>query len=168
MREITEHPTEGFTAIDRDQGTAVTDGWEADIIIEPIDGLNLMIGLTNIDSGRVDRNTGDIKKQRGVPTGFLYSIFGKYTFQGGPLEGFYAGLGLKHITDNRPGDFQDNFRVPGYDLWKAVAGYRRGPWRVNFMINNLTDEEYITGSIAFFLQTPGERRAYGLTVDYTF
>ena len=168
VREITLHPTDGFVAIDRDQGTATTDGWEADIIIEPIDGLNLMIGLTDIDSGRVDRDTGDIKKQRGVPTGFQYSIFGKYTFQGGPLEGFYAGLGLKHITDNRPGDFQDNFRVPGYDLWKAVAGYRRGPWRVNLMINNLTDEEYITGSVAFFLQTPGERRTYGLTVDYTF
>ena len=162
------HPTEGFISITTQEGTAVTDGWEADIIIEPINGLNIMFGLTDIDSGRVDANTGEIKKQRGVPTGFQYSIFGKYTFQEGPLQGFYAGLGLKSITDNRPGDFSDSYRVPGYDLWKLIAGYRRGPWRVNFMINNLMDDEYIVTSVARFLMTPGENRAYGLTIDYTF
>ena len=161
-------PEEGFISITTQEGTAVTDGWEADLIIEPIDGLTFMIGLTDIDSGRVDANTGEIKKQRGVPTGFQYSVFGKYTFQGGPLQGFYAGLGLKHITDNRPGDFSDSYRVPGYDLWKAIFGYRRGPWRVNVMINNLNDAEYIVTSVARFLMTPGESRAYGLTVDYTF
>ena len=162
------HPTEGFITITTQEGTAVTDGWEADIIAEPIKGLELMIGMTDIDSSRVDQATGDLKKQRGVPTGFQYSIFGKYTFQGGPLEGFYAGLGVKHITDNRPGDFSDSYRIPGYDLLKGVLGYRRGPWRVNLQINNLNDKEYIVTSVARFLMTPGEPRTFGLSVDYTF
>ena len=159
----------GFINLTTQEGTAVTEGWEADINLQPVDGLDLIFALSDLDTGRVDQSTGEIRAPRGVPTGKLvYSIFGKYTFQGGPMEGFYAGIGVKHVPDGRPGDSGDSFRVPGYDTWKAVFGYRKGHWRINAMIDNLTDAEIVDTPVAFFLVTPGERRNYGLSIDYTF
>ena len=167
--EIPDPGGEGFTDITTQEGTAVTDGWEADINLQPFDGLDLIFALSDLDTGRVDQSTGEIKAPRGVPTGKLvYSFFGKYTFQGGPMEGFYAGIGVKHVPDGRPGDNNDSFRVPGYDTWKAIFGYRRGHWRINAMIDNLTDAEFVDTPVAFFLITPGERRNYALSIDYTF
>ena len=169
VQEIPDPGGEGFIDLSTQEGTAVTEGWEADINLQPIDGLDLLFGLSDLTTGRVDPVTGEIKSVRGVPTGALvYSILGKYTFQGGPLEGFYAGIGVKHVPDGRPGDFADNYRVPGYDTWKAIFGYRRGHWRFNMMIDNLTDAEFVDTSVAFFLINPGERRKFGLSVDYTF
>ena len=167
--EIPDPGGEGFIDRTTQAGIAVTEGWEADINLQPIDGLDLIIGLSDLTTGRVDEATGEIKSVRGVPTGALvYSILGKYTFQGGPLEGFYAGIGVKHVPDGRPGDFADSYRVPGYDTWKSIFGYRRGHWRINMMIDNLTDAEFVDTSVAFFLINPGERRKFGLSVDYTF
>ena len=167
--EIPDPGGEGFIDITTQEGTAVTDGWEADINLQPVDGLDLIFALSDLDTGRVDQSTGEIKAPRGVPTGALvYSFFAKYTFQGGPMEGLYGGIGLKHVPDGRPGDNGDSYRIPGYDTWKAIFGFRHGHWRINAMIDNLTDAEFVDTSVAFFLITPGERRNYGLSIDYTF
>jgi iron complex outermembrane receptor protein len=158
----------GFTQVGEQLGSVTTDGWEADINLQPFDGLDLIISVQDINTGRVDRATGEIKKPRGVPTGFNYSIFGKYTFQKGPLEGLYAGLGLKNVADGRPGDGADSYRIPGFDIWKLICGYQRDHWRISAAIDNLTDDEYVVTSVAFFLITPGERRRYTVALDYTF
>jgi outer membrane receptor for ferric coprogen and ferric-rhodotorulic acid len=158
----------GFTQVGEQLGSVTTDGWEADINLQPFDGLDLIISVQDINTGRVDRATGEIKKPRGVPDGFNYSIFGKYTFQKGPLEGLYAGLGLKNVADGRPGDGADSYRIPGFDIWKLICGYQRDHWRISAAIDNLTDDEYVVTSVAFFLITPGERRRYTVALDYTF
>ena len=157
-----------FINVTEQIGSVTTDGWEADINLQPFDGLDFFIAVQDIETGRVDRATGEIKKPRGVPTGFNYSIFGKYTFQKGPLEGLYAGLGLKNVADGRPGDGADSYRIPGFDIWKLICGYQRDHWRISAAIDNLTDDEYVVTSVAFFLITPGERRRYTVALDYTF
>ncbi len=158
----------GFTQVGEQIGSVTTDGWEADIFLQPFNGLDMIIALQNISTGRVDRDTGDIKKPRGVPDGFNYSIFGKYTFQKGPLNGLYGGLALKHVSDNRPGDDADSFRVPGFNVVKLIGGYQRDHWRISVAIDNLTDEEYVQTAVAFFFITPSEKRRFQLSFDYTF
>lgn len=154
------------TSATRQLGTTVTEGWEADIFVRPIDQLDVLIGLQDIDT-EILKTDGTTLSPRGVPLGFNYSFLAKYTFLGGPLKGFYAGITFKHINE-RSGDSGARFKVPGFEVWNAMLGYKRDKWQLRGFIDNLTDNEYLITPVGAHLQTPGDRRTFRFAIDYTF
>ena len=64
------------------------------------------------------------------------------------------------------------YRSPDYDLLNFRAGYDIGPWSFNFYVQNLTDEEYYTGTQENFglsgIRLRPNPRFFGGFVSYTF
>ncbi len=81
----------------------------------------------------------------------LFNVWGKYTFTDGTLKGLSAGLGGNYESES-PGDQSRNRGWIAGDFWKfdAMVAYQTRVWgqatTFQLNVNNLTNEQYITGS----------------------
>jgi iron complex outermembrane receptor protein len=148
--------------VTRQLGTVDTTGWEADIVYSPVQGLNFLLALQDIDSAELSG-----RRPRGTPVGFNWSVVANYTFEEGALKGTQIGVTHRSIED-RAGDASDTFTIPGYDVTGAWISYDRPTWGVQLNIDNLTDEEYVFSSINDFLIAPGRAINYKLSFRYRF
>ncbi|WP_252273384.1 TonB-dependent siderophore receptor [Pseudomonas subflava] len=72
----------------------------------------------------------------------MASLWGKYQFIGGALDGLEFGAGVRH-TSSSYGDNTETLEVPSYTLVDAMIGYRIQDIRLQLNASNLTDKEYI-------------------------
>ena len=149
-------------------GTRDIKGWDLDLTWQPVESFNLYASVQDLTKGEVGARTpGSGGQARGVPVGFNYALVGRYDFLEGPLEGFYLGANARKVVE-RAGDFSDTFRVPGFEVYGLLAGYRAEDWRVQLNLENATDEEYVDTTVADFLIAPGAPMNARLGFYYTF
>ena len=165
--QLTSIIRDDLTRITVQEGTATTEGWEVDFFYQPTNQLQLIVGVSDVESTRIIQATGIPAAQRGTQSDLSYSALAKYNFLEGALEGWGLGLGFKH-TGTRDGDGNGNFVDPPYDKMNLLASYRKNNWRLNFVIDNLLDKEYVATSINSFLIIPGQGRTLRSTFEYTF
>lgn len=135
-------------------GEQTTEGLEADIYVAVIDGLSL---VANFQHTLEFATTGAINPLQ-VGSSFVGdnsepdwagSLFGKYTFQRGALEGFAFGGGMSFQTTRDVFSGTPAVKVderPGFEEYALFFEYARtfGKARASFSLNvrNVTDNEY--------------------------
>lgn len=144
------------------EGTALTKGWELDVAGSPLPGLNLIVGVEDIDS----KTDGGVRR-RGVSQGVSYKVFGTYSFPEGPLKGFTIGGGYNY-QNKRAGDTVDILKMPAYDLAEAMIAYERENWRVQLNVYNLLDDTFPLTSVNRNKIWASEPRNFRLSASYKF
>lgn len=170
---VTENALVSITIVDPSGATRLTSvpagkqtvkGWEVDATWSPIDGLDIMGGIGDLDS---KTQTGI--RARAVPQGLNYRAFAKYTFlKGDLLKGFYLGAGFEKNPD-RALDAADTATMPSFSTVDVFAGYSFGRhWRAQVNVTNVTDEIAPWIAVARQIIYPVEPRRARLSVSYTF
>jgi iron complex outermembrane receptor protein len=152
-------------------GLERSEGFEFDFVIQPMEGWQIFGGYTYVDAFVVSADNPNDEGSRlpYVPT-HKFSALSKYTFQDGPLEGAYFGLGYIYQSDQQGvyGANNSTFVVPSW--WKAdfLVGYRTVLYgkdvSFDLKVENVTDEEYIANR----LQGYGEPLSFDFKVTVKF
>lgn len=144
-------------------GNRVVRGWEMDMDAQPVNGLNLKVGVGSIDKAATETGL----HPRWVGIGLNYKAFGKYTIQSGRLKGLGIGGGVVYTNDSA-GDATDTFTLPGYAIVDGLLQYNRPDWSVQLNVGNLTDKVYAITSVDRTRIYSGEPRNMKLTFRYRF
>jgi len=140
-------------------GTQTADGWETDIAWEPLAGLNLILGYSDIES----RNEAGRLFGMYEPT---WSLMAKYSFSAGVAKGLYVG-GNWRRKGATPGGGNEFF-LPDADIFDAFIGYGRERWSAQLNVLNAGDTEDIVipgGASSLYRAQP---RTYRVTFNYAF
>jgi iron complex outermembrane receptor protein len=135
-------------------GTVKSEGFEADLVIAPIDGLNLRASAAYADA-RVKEfnpdprnNAPDARNGTVLPLApeFVYTIGGDYTADLGDVAVLYLNTDYRH-TSTQFSDLGQNptQRIDPYGIWNASIGFSdpEDRFRVTFHARNITDESYV-------------------------
>eukprot|EP01029_Cantina_marsupialis_P024939 TRINITY_DN65302_c0_g1_i1.p1 TRINITY_DN65302_c0_g1~~TRINITY_DN65302_c0_g1_i1.p1 ORF type:complete len:284 (+),score=42.98 TRINITY_DN65302_c0_g1_i1:1-852(+) len=137
-------------------------GFELDLAGQITDNWSLMAsyGYSDTEDLENDGNqlTGVAKHTANIFTTYDLSSFG--------LNNMYIGGGARYIGD-RYADDANSIKIDSDIIYNATFGYKKGNWRANLSVKNLTDEEYIE-TAASTNATYGQRRTAILTVSYSF
>ncbi len=114
-------------------GQRTTEGWEMDIALNPVPGLDAMLSYSQIDSLLSDDLPAD-----GVPESTASAVL-RYQFQDGALKdfsvtGIYNRWGESYLNRS------SNFIIPKGDLMTVVLGYDWKQIKLRLRIENITDD----------------------------
>jgi iron complex outermembrane receptor protein len=159
-RDDPDHPNSKFLVQD---GTQLSRGYEAEIIANPVPGLNIVAGYVYNESKFTkasDATDGLRPNTAGPPR--MANLWISYRFVNGPLQGF--GIGAGGIYGAQA--YQTNtksfvFTIPSYTVIDASVFYDQPRYRIGLKVDNLTNEKYwsfrlaaqnptrITGNVVF-------------------
>ncbi|PST84929.1 TonB-dependent siderophore receptor [Pedobacter yulinensis] len=138
-------------------GAQKSSGFEIDLQVNPISGLNIVAGYSHNNS-KMTRSAANVEGLRPVSAGpaDLANVWISYQVQGGPLEGLGAGLGGNYagknlITNNT---VTGAFTIPAYTVANATLFYNFGKYRLGVKADNLTNERYFKGWTTIEPQLP--------------
>jgi iron complex outermembrane receptor protein len=137
------------------------EGYEADIYINPIPELQIIIGGSKMDAKNLSGLlTRDVPKNQG-------SVLARYEFSQGPLKGL--GIGAGYVSrGRRPGDTGNTFWLPKYNSFDAFATYTWQKYSFNLRVDNLEDEYYLHSAINRNIINAGPPRGATLRVSREF
>jgi len=134
-------------------GTVKSEGFEADLVVNPVDGLNLRASAAYADA-RVKEfnpnpttNAPDARNGTVLPLApeFVYTIGGDYTRELGGVT-LYLNTDYRH-TSTQYSDLGQSAatRIDPYGIWNASIGFSDpdDKYRVTFHARNIADESYV-------------------------
>lgn len=134
-------------------GTVKSEGFEADLVVNPIDGLNLRASAAYADA-RVKEfnpdprnNAPDARNGTVLPLApeFVYTLGGDYTADLGAVQ-LYLNTDYRH-TSTQFSDLGESAatRIDPYGIWNASVGFSDPDdnYRVTFHVRNITDDSYV-------------------------
>ncbi|SEJ59700.1 iron complex outermembrane recepter protein [Dyadobacter sp. SG02] len=144
-------------------GTQVSKGFEAEVIANPLPGLNIVAGYTYNDS-KYTKSNENVQGYRPTTAGppRMANLWISYRLINGAAKGLGIGFGGIYGSES----FQSNtktftFTVPSYTVLDASVFYDKPRYRLGVKADNLTNEKYwsyrlaaqnplrITGNITF-------------------
>ncbi|MEM9273328.1 MAG: TonB-dependent siderophore receptor [Cyanobacteria bacterium P01_F01_bin.143] len=161
----TADPTNPFFTVP--SGEQSSRGVELDINGEILPGWNIILGYAYTDARVTEDNTFDEGNQLSNIPKNQFNIWTTYTIQQGSLEGLGFGLGLI-VVDERPGDIENSFELPGYTRTDAAIFYERNKFRAAVNIKNLFDEDYFVSSQSRNSVFPGDPLIVTGSLSYKF
>jgi iron complex outermembrane recepter protein len=142
-------------------------GLELEANANPVQGLSL-IGSASFYRLRItegaDFEVG--KAPVGVPE-LQGSLWADYTLQGGVLQGFGAGAGVRYVGASFA-NRNNSLEVPGFTLVDAGVHYERAQWRAAIHASNLLDRTYVSSCSSETACFYGDRRRAMLNVGYSW
>jgi iron complex outermembrane receptor protein len=96
------------------------------------------------------------------------SVWAKYRFSIGGVNGFSAGAGVRLMSSFRDTQFGVGPRVPGIALADLVFAYDTANWRYALNINNVTDKVYFSTCLSRGDCWYGSRRNVVASATYRF
>lgn len=143
IRADTQHST--FSIQD---GTQISRGFEAEVITNPIDGLNIVAGFAYNDS-KLEKSDSEVEGRRPVAAGspYLGNLWVSYRLTKGQVKGLGFGVGGNYASDNAiiNSVSEGEFVLPAYTVLNATAFYDRPKFRIGVKLDNLTNEQYWIG-----------------------
>jgi len=130
------------------EGEVESKGFEAELIANPVPGLNAVAGYSYNDSEilKASSNVGTRSLDAGPK--HLFNLWASYKFQeGSSLSGFGAGFGMNYAGESPAINYDatGDFILPGYTLLSSSVFYEAERFRLAIKADNLTDKEYYTG-----------------------
>ena len=144
-------------------GTQLSKGFEAELIANPIPGLNIVAGYTYNDS-RYTRSNASVEGLRPTTAGAprMANVWLSYRLIQGAAKGLGIGFGGIYGSES----YQSNtkafqFTIPAYTVLDASVFYDKPRYRIGFKVDNLTNEKYwsyrlaaqnplrVTGNVTF-------------------
>lgn len=135
----------GFTIQD---GNIFSRGIEADIIANPLPGLNVIAGYAYNDSrnDETDKTTIGLRPVSAGPQN-LANAWVSYTLLNGDFKELGLGFGGNYASENKITNTTTTgiFTLPEYTVFNASLFYNARTFRVGVKVDNLTDKEYFKG-----------------------
>ena len=150
-------------------GTQYSRGIEAEVIANPITGLNVIAGFAYNNSKLEKTGDATVDGLRPNTAGSPYSanFWASYRISKGLVKGLGFGFGGNYASDNKIVNSRTLgvFSLPAYTVLNASAFYDVSQYRVGFKMDNLTNEKYWIG---YTTVNPQKLRSYVLTFAYKF
>ncbi|WP_224484331.1 TonB-dependent receptor [Robertkochia aurantiaca] len=124
---------------------------------------NYAYNVAEITESDNEEEVGRIKENAPQHQG---GLFGKYTIQGGALDGLAITGGTNFVTERNT--FAEELQLPGYMLVDAGLSYRVDKFNISLLVNNLLDQTHWVGGYDYVRLFPGAPRNYLLSVGYSF
>jgi iron complex outermembrane receptor protein len=96
------------------------------------------------------------------------SLWTKYDFTAGSLDGLSLGFGFVRETDRITRQGTIEVSVPDYTVFNALVAYRWNDHRLALNVNNVFDESHVLRASGFRFFQMGDRRVVRLSYTYTF
>ncbi len=155
--------TEGITYSIQD-GTQKSEGFEADLIANPVPGMHIILGYGYNDSRYTEGDPTIVGKRPYAIPHHTANLWLSHKFLTGLVKGFGFGLGGNYASDHFL-DSDNKITVPGYMKLDATVFFEQPKYRFSLKLNNLTNEEYWTSS---FNALPQASRQLVANVTYRF
>lgn len=144
-------------------------GVELSITAAPVRGFNLIAGYSYNDSEITKTDALVYLNRRPESAGpeHLGNFWATYQILDGPVTGLGFGFGGNYIGENFIMNRSNvgEFVLPSYTILNASVFYQGANYRIDFKVNNLTDEEYYSGWTTLNPQMP---RYISGAVTYNF
>jgi iron complex outermembrane receptor protein len=131
-------------------GTQVSKGFEAEVIANPLAGLNIIAGYTYNES-KMDKASPRLQGLRPSAAGpaTMANLWISYRLVKGPIKGVGLAFGGNYGSQS----FQTNtstfaFTIPSYTVLDASVFYDRKKYRIGLKVDNLTNEQYWSNRLA--------------------
>ncbi|WP_363439656.1 TonB-dependent receptor [Chitinophaga ginsengisegetis] len=158
-------PTAGYTQ----GGERTSRGVEAEIVANPVAGLNITGGYSYNDSKFVKTDDKDYEGRRPEEAGpkNLANLWVTYKFQNGPVKGFGIGFGGNYASENMILNRLTTgvFTLPSYTVLNGSLFYNTNKFNVAFKLDNIGNKEYYKGWSTIEPQMP---RRFSGNVTYKF
>lgn len=129
---------QGFSVQD---GTQVSKGFEADIIANPLPGLNIVAGYgyNNFEYTKANKNIQGTSNglPQHVANGWI-----SYKFSGNALSGFGIGFGGNYMGELYAKNEAGGLTKPAYTRLDATVFYDQPRFRLGLKVNNIANERY--------------------------
>ena len=137
--------TNPTTFVQTQAGEVKSRGLELEGVGYLTDNLKLVASYTYTDT-TTDETGGQGTKRAGLIPRHMASTWLDYDFAGGTFEGLSIGGGVRYVGESVDSPASSDRAVSSYTLYDAMARYDFADnWRVQVNVNNLTDEEYVSG-----------------------
>ncbi|MEN0055090.1 MAG: TonB-dependent receptor [Mucilaginibacter sp.] len=150
-------------------GTQFSRGIEAEIIANPIVGLNIVAGFAYNDSKLEKTADATVEGLRPSTAGSPYqaNFWASYRISKGAVKGLGFGFGGNYASDNKVVNSKTLgvFILPAYTVLNSSVFYDVSRYRVGFKMDNLTNEKYWIG---YTTVNPQRLRSYALSFTYKF
>lgn len=131
-----------FTDLSYEQGgKQVSKGWDIELIVNPIPGLEIIAGYAYNDNRIVKSATVALEGNKAADAPEkVVNFWSSYKFKNS-LKGFGIGLGANYVDDSYM-TTANTFYIPSYVIFNESVFYEQPNWRIGIKINNLTNEKY--------------------------
>ncbi|WP_293742626.1 TonB-dependent receptor [uncultured Pedobacter sp.] len=149
-------------------GNKISKGIEAEIVANPLNGLNIIAGFAYNDN-RLQNASPDVEGRRDAYSAAPYSanLWISYKLAAGALKGFGLGAGGNYASDNKIVNSvsQGVFILPAYEVFNASVFYDHRRFRIGAKVDNFTNQKYWTG---YSTMNPQDLRTFTGSVTYKF
>lgn len=151
-------------------GEVESNGFEFSLIANPVDGLNIVAGVSN-NKSEVTKDIPDggylgMRPEEAGPETLL-NLWASYTLQSGTLKGLGFGLGGNYASEyktlNR--STTGTFALPDYTLLNSTLSYNTSKFSLSLKLNNMLNEKYYSGWSTI---TPQKLRNIAAGLTYKF
>ncbi|ASZ11734.1 TonB-dependent receptor [Chitinophaga pendula] len=129
-------------------GTQRSKGFEAEIISEPVAGLNIVAGYAYNES-KMTQSDASVLNRRPTSAGPANqaNLWLSYQQAKGKLKGLGLGVGGNYASENKIiNDTQNGvFTLPGYTVMQASVFYNKAAYKLGVKVDNLTNQQYWIG-----------------------
>ncbi|WP_114941087.1 TonB-dependent receptor [Mucilaginibacter endophyticus] len=150
-------------------GTQFSKGFEAEVIANPLPGLNLTAGFTYNNSKLTKTADATVEGLRPATAGSPYqaNFWASYKIQQGAVKGLGFGIGGNYASDNKVINSRTLgvFTLPSYTILNASAFYDTNRYRFGAKIDNFTNQKYWVG---YGTVNPQKLRSFALSATYKF
>lgn len=152
-------------------GTVTSEGFEADVVLAPTDGLTFRASAAYADAKVKEfnpnpaTNAPDARNGTRLPLApeFVYTIGGEYETDLGDAARLYLNTDFRH-TSSQFSDLGESGPIDSYGIWNASIGFSdpADNYRVTFHARNITDNSYVLLNVsnAQRLQIPRDADRY--------
>lgn len=137
-------------------GTQRSRGFEADIKLNPFEGLDIIAGYSYNENKFIKSDAYNVGLRPGeAGPKNLANAWISYTIKQGYLKGAGAGFGGNYASENIIENTTSSYFVlPAYTVVNATLFYDQPAYRLGLKANNLADKRYFTGWAAIVPQMP--------------
>ncbi|WP_443937659.1 TonB-dependent receptor domain-containing protein [Pedobacter sp. MW01-1-1] len=149
-------------------GNKISKGVEAEIIANPLKGLNIIAGFAYNDN-YLKNASADVEGRRDAYSAAPYSanLWISYKLVNGSLKGLGLGVGGNYASDNKIVNSVSSgvFILPAYKVFNSSLFYDHSRFRIGIKADNFTNQKYWTG---YSTMNPQDLRTYTGSVTYKF
>ncbi|MFW2591583.1 TonB-dependent siderophore receptor [Aliarcobacter butzleri] len=132
----------GNTFVYKASAKQESQGFEVDLSGDITSNLSLIASYGYTETKDKEINNNDLVN---IPN-HTANIFATYKLAALNLPDYYIGGGARYIGSKYAND-TNTIELDSALIYNATVGYKKGNWRANLSVQNLTDEEYVDGSL---------------------
>lgn len=121
-------------------GNIKSQGFEFDVVANPVKGWNIVAGYGYNDNHYDDRSTNNGKRIAWTPK-HLANLWTSYKFSDGTVEGLGFGAGFNYVSQSYI-NITNHFLAPEYTTVGATVFYDKRKYRIGLKLNNALNQHY--------------------------